>query len=206
APAVQGIAVRGCGTGARPDHPVAQAPVGRGTGQGFRRRRSGRDGDRGGAQAENDGSRLSTRPARPLRNVKRAEALLATKPDGWMETLGARITESEPGRVVVELEAGPQHRHGGGVVQGGVITQIADAAMGMSLATLQEDKVWNTTIELKINFIRPVVSGRIRAIGRVVEMKQTLMFGEADVVDEQGRLVARASSTCLAVAEGQGRE
>jgi uncharacterized protein (TIGR00369 family) len=123
-----------------------------------------------------------------------------------METLGARITESEPGRVVVELEAGPQHRHGGGVVQGGVITQIADAAMGMSLATLQEDKVWNTTIELKINFIRPVVSGRIRAIGRVVEMKQTLMFGEADVLDEQGRLVARASSTCLAVAEGQGRE
>ena len=141
-----------------------------------------------------------------MKNVQRAEALLAAKPDGWMETLGARITESEPGRVVVELEAGPQHRHGGGVVQGGVITQIADAAMGMSLATLQEDKVWNTTIELKINFIRPVVSGRIRAIGRVVEMKQTLMFGEADVLDEQGRLVARASSTCLAVAEGQGRE
>jgi uncharacterized protein (TIGR00369 family) len=123
-----------------------------------------------------------------------------------METLGARITESEPGRVVVELEAGPRHRHGGGIVQGGVITQIADAAMGMSLATLQEDRVWNTTIEFKINFIRPVVSGRIRAIGRVVEMKQTLMFGEADVLDEQDRLVARASSTCLAVPEGQGRE
>ena len=123
-----------------------------------------------------------------------------------METLGARITESEPGRVVVELEAGPQHRHGGGIVQGGVITQIADAAMGMSLATLQEDRVWNTTIELKINFIRPVVSGRIRAIGRVVEIKQKLMFGEADVLDEQDRLVARASSTCLAVPEGQGRE
>jgi uncharacterized protein (TIGR00369 family) len=141
-----------------------------------------------------------------VRNVKRAAELLAAKPDGWMETLGARITESEPGRVVVELEAGPRHRHGGGIVQGGVITQIADAAMGMSLATLQEDKVWNTTIELKINFIRPVVSGRIRAIGRVVEMKQTLMFGEADVLDEQDRLVARASSTCLAVPEGQGRE
>jgi uncharacterized protein (TIGR00369 family) len=131
---------------------------------------------------------------------------MAAAPDGWMETLGARISEAEPGRVVVELDAGPQHRHGGGVVQGGVITQIADAAMGMSLATLQEDRIWNTTIELKINFIRPVVSGRIRAIGRVVEMKQTLMFGEADVLDEQGRLVARASSTCLAVAEGQGRE
>ena len=123
-----------------------------------------------------------------------------------METLGARISESEPGRVVLELEAGPKHRHGGGIVQGGVITQIADAAMGMSLATLQEDGLWNTTIELKINFLRPVISGRIRAVGRVVEMKQTLMFSEADVLDAKGRLVARASSTCLAVPEGQGRE
>ena len=141
-----------------------------------------------------------------MKNVKRAEGLLAAKPDGWMQTLGARITEAEPGRVVLELEAGPQHRHGGGVVQGGVITQIADAAMGMSLATLQEEGLWNTTIELKINFIRPVISGRIRAVGRVVEIKQTLMFSEADVLDEQGRLVARASSTCLPVPEGQGRE
>ena len=141
-----------------------------------------------------------------MENVKRAAELLAAAPAGWMETLGARITESEPGRVVLELEAGPQHRHGGGVVQGGVITQIADAAMGMSLATLQEDGMWNTTIELKINFIRPVVSGRIQAVGRVVEMRQTLLFSEADVVDEKGRLVARASSTCMPVPEGQGPE
>ncbi len=141
-----------------------------------------------------------------MRNDKRAAELLAAAPAGWMETLGARITESEPGRVVLELEPGPQHRHGGGVVQGGVITQIADAAMGMSLATLQEDGIWNTTIELKINFIRPVVSGRIRAVGRVVEMRQTLLFSEADVLDDRGRLVARASSTCMPVPEGQGRE
>ena len=145
-----------------------------------------------------------------------------------MQTLGAWIAESEPGRVVLEMDAGPQHRHGGGVVQGGVITQIADAAMGMSLATLQENGMWNTTIELKINFLRPVVKGRLRAEGRVVEMKQSgeqpdvtsppsgedareargrgLLFSEADVLDEQGRLVARAWSTCMAVPQGQGRE
>ena len=141
-----------------------------------------------------------------MRNVKRAEALLTGRPDGWMALLGARIVEAEPGRVVLELPVGPQHRHGGGVVQGGVITQIADAAMGMSLATLQDDGIWNTTIELKINFLRPVVEGSLRAVGRVVEMKQTLLFSEADVLDERGRLVARASSTCMPVPEGQGRE
>ena len=141
-----------------------------------------------------------------VQNYGRARALREAKPDGWMETLGARIAEAEPGRVVVELVAGPQHRHGGGVVQGGVITQIADAAMGMSLATLQPDGIWNTTIELKINFVRPAVSGLLRAVGRVIDMRQTLLFGEADVLDEQGRLVARASSTCMPVPEGQGRE
>jgi uncharacterized protein (TIGR00369 family) len=141
-----------------------------------------------------------------VQNIARAQALLAAEPAGWMETLGARIAEAEPGRVVLELVAGPQHRHGGGVVQGGVITQIADAAMGMSLATLQEDGIWNTTIELKINFIRPVVEGRLRAVGRVIEMRQTLLFSEADVLDDRDRIVARASSTCMPVPEGQGRE
>ena len=141
-----------------------------------------------------------------VQNFGRAAALMAAPPAGWMETLGARISEAEPGRVVLELVAGPQHRHGGGVVQGGVITQIADAAMGMSLATLQPDGIWNTTVELKINFIRPAIAGRLRAVGRVIEMGEILLFSEADVVDDSGRLIARASSTCLPVPEGQGRE
>ena len=141
-----------------------------------------------------------------IQNIGRTRALLEAVPAGWMETLGARIAEAEPGRVVLELVAGPQHRHGGGVVQGGVITQIADAAMGLSLATLQPDGLWNTTIELKINFVRPAIEGRLRAVGRVIEMRQTLLFSEADVFDDRDRLVARASSTCMPVPEGQGRE
>jgi len=141
-----------------------------------------------------------------VQNTTRAAALLASEPDGWMKTIGARITEAEPGRVVLELIAGPEHRHGGGVVQGGVITQIADAAMGMSVATLQENGIWNTTIELKINFLRPVREGRLRAVGKAIEIKQSLLFSEADVLDERGRIVAHASSTCMAVPEGEGRE
>lgn len=119
---------------------------------------------------------------------------------GWRETIGARVAEVEDGRVVVELDVHAGHRHEGGVVQGGIITQIADAAMGMSLMTRQQQGQTNTTIELKINFMRPVVEGRLRAIGRVIELRKTLLFSEADVEDDRGRLVARASSTCLAIA------
>lgn len=118
---------------------------------------------------------------------------------GWRETIGARIAGVHPGSVVVELDVHAGHRHEGGVVQGGIITQIADAAMGMSLLTQQDEGMSNITIELKVNFLRPVVEGQLRAVGRVVQIRNTLLFGEADVVDEQGRLVARASSTCLAI-------
>src|SRR2546427_12556526 len=107
-------------------------------------------------------ARKSTENER-VQNFGRAKALLDAEPAGWMETLGARIAEAEPGRVVVELIAGPQHRHGGGVVQGGVVTKIADAAMGMSLATFQEDGMRNTTNELKINIFRSAVEGRVHA-------------------------------------------
>src|SRR5436309_994640 len=131
-----------------------------------------------------------------VQNFDRAKALLAAEPAGWMETLGARIAEAEPGRVVLELIAGPQHRHGGGVVQGGVITQIADAAMGMSLATLQPDGMWNTTIELKINFVSAARMGETRrATGRVVHAGRRTAVTECRVEAPGGRLVATASGT-----------
>ncbi|MBO0682933.1 MAG: PaaI family thioesterase [Candidatus Dormibacteraeota bacterium] len=118
---------------------------------------------------------------------------------GWQETVGARLVEVGEGHAVVELQAHAGHRHEGGVVQGGIITQIADAAMGVSLLTMQPEGEHNTTIELKINFIRPVVDGRLRAVGRVVQIRRSLLFAEADVFDQEGKQVARASSTCLAL-------
>ena len=187
----------------------------------LRKRLSGEDGakrttgrgagDRGGAEAEDDGPQLAERrgAARSAEErCKRAAAASARRGQhGWMETLGRADHRGGAGRVVLELEAGPQHRHGGGVVQGGVITQIADAAMGMSLATLQEDGMWNTTIELKINFIRPVVAGPAprRRPGRRDASRRCSSARRTSSTSE-GRLVARASSTCLPVPEGQGRE
>lgn len=136
----------------------------------------------------------------PLTNLEALRAALENGPRaGWADTIGAEIAEVDPGRVVVELDANPRHQHPGGVVQGGIITAVADAAMGMSLLTLQSRGEANSTIELKINFIRPVTEGRIRAVGRVVEMRKNLLFSEADVYDQAGKLVARASSTCITI-------
>jgi uncharacterized protein (TIGR00369 family) len=111
--------------------------------------------------------------------------------------IGFRISAAEPGRAVVELEVGPQHANPMGTLHGGVLCDITDAAMGMAYAaTLGEGESF-TTLELKINFLKPVRTGKLTATARVVKGGSTVGLVECDVVDDQDRLVARASSTCM---------
>src|SRR5438105_13613557 len=94
-----------------------------------------------------------------------------------------------------------------GTLHGGVLCDVADAAMGMAwAATLGEGETF-TTLELKINFLRPVWTGRLTTTGRVVQGGRTIGLLECDVVDGQGRLVARASSTVMTLrgAQAAGR-
>lgn len=111
--------------------------------------------------------------------------------------LGFRLTEVEAGRVVVEFEAGPEHANPMGTLHGGVFCDIADAAMGMAYATTLEEGETFTTLELKINFLRPVWNATLTANGRVVHAGRSVGLVECDVTDERGRLVARAVSTCM---------
>lgn len=113
------------------------------------------------------------------------------------DLVGFRVVEAEPGRAIFEMEAGPQHANPMGTLHGGILCDIADAAMGIAYAsTLGEGETF-TTLELKINFLKPVWKGRLRATGRIVKRGRTVGMVECDVVDESGSLVARASSTCL---------
>ena len=121
--------------------------------------------------------------------------------------LGFRPVEVAPGRVTIAFEAGPQHANPMGTLHGGVLCDVADAAMGMAYAsTLAEGETF-TTLELKINFLRPVWTGRLTATGRLVSGGRTVGLAECDITDAEGRLVARASSTCMtlrgAAAEGR---
>jgi uncharacterized protein (TIGR00369 family) len=113
------------------------------------------------------------------------------------QLVGFRMLSAEGGQAVAELEAGPQHTNPMGTLHGGVLCDIADAAMGMALASLMGEGESFTTLELKINFLRPVWNGRLRALGHVVRPGRVISLVECDVLDDQERLVARASSTCM---------
>jgi uncharacterized protein (TIGR00369 family) len=117
---------------------------------------------------------------------------------GWAEPYGVTVAEVEEGHVVLQFEASEKHHQPNGVVQGGVLTAIADAAMGMAGMTVQEMGWANTTIELKINFLRPVIRGLVKAEARVVRAGRTVIFLEATVLNAEGKVAAVASSSVLA--------
>lgn len=113
------------------------------------------------------------------------------------QLVGFTLTAVAEGRSTVVLEAGPQHANPMGTLHGGILCDVADAAMGIAYAsTLAEDESF-TTLELKINFLKPVWQARLTAEGRVVKRGRTIGLTECDITDENGSLVARASSTCM---------
>lgn len=113
------------------------------------------------------------------------------------QTLGFRMTAIERGRAVMELTIDERHTNPFGTGHGGLIADLADAAMGAAChSTLADDQIC-FTLELKVSFLRPARGGRLRAEGRVIRDGRTVSFLECDVTDEQGTLIARASATLL---------
>lgn len=111
--------------------------------------------------------------------------------------IGFEAEKIGEGRAGVVLAAGPQHANPMGTLHGGILCDIADAAMGMAFAsTLGPDESF-TTVELKINFFRPVWQAQLRAEGVVVQRGRSIGYVECTITDEQRRVIARASSTCM---------
>jgi uncharacterized protein (TIGR00369 family) len=111
--------------------------------------------------------------------------------------LDMRMTEIDEGRAVFVLDAGPQHASPLGTVHGGIICDVADAALGCAHASLLDAGETFATIELKINFLKPVWAGRLTAVGTVVKAGRTIGLTECRVTDEGGSLVAFATATCM---------
>jgi uncharacterized protein (TIGR00369 family) len=113
------------------------------------------------------------------------------------ELIGFELVSSGEGEAVFSLEADGRHANPMGTLHGGILCDLADAAMGTAYATSLAEGESFTTLELKINFVRPFWTGQLVARGHVVNRGRTVGVTECDVVDDSGRLIARATSTCL---------
>lgn len=115
-------------------------------------------------------------------------------------TLGMTcLDKSEPGRTVWQMRADERFANPVGIVQGGFIAAFADSSMGASSLTFaRERKVFTANAELKISFLKPAkVGSLLTCTAQVLSGGSRAAFVEAEVVDEEGRLVAKASSTYI---------
>jgi uncharacterized protein (TIGR00369 family) len=138
-----------------------------------------------------------------LRRMARGEA----PPPPVADLIGFRLIEADLGRAVVELDASARHANPMGTLHGGVLCDVADAAMGCALASTLEDDESFTSLDLTVKFFKPIWNGRIKAAARLTRRTRTLAFLECEIADESGSLVAKLFSSCMVLRgqEAKGR-
>lgn len=117
--------------------------------------------------------------------------------------LGFQLTGFEDGVARFEMVADNRHHNPMGVVHGGVLCELADAAMGVAFAGSLEEGESFVTVQLSATYLRSIREGRLVATGRVLQKGPIAGHAEAEVVDAEGLLVARFSSTCLVTRDPQ---
>jgi uncharacterized protein (TIGR00369 family) len=114
------------------------------------------------------------------------------------KTVGFRIAEIGPDAAVFEMQTDTsRHANPMGTVHGGVLCDLSDGAMGMAWASELVDGETFTTLELKINFLKPVWNTHLRAEAKVLRRGQTIGLVDCHIRDAKGDLVAYATSTLM---------
>ena len=111
--------------------------------------------------------------------------------------LGFRLAHIEAGSATVEIEVNERFWNPMGTLHGGILVDVADAAVGLAYASALNDDESFTTIELKINYLRPFKEGHLKAIAKTIHRGRTVGLMDCEVVDDRGKVIARSSSTCL---------
>ncbi len=148
----------------------------------------------------------SKKPRQVLRKlIPLIQKVLASKPP-IAELIGFSVEQIGEGRAVAFLQSGPRHANPMGTLHGGVLCDVADAAMGMAFASTLAPGESFTTMGLAINFFRPVWRTRLRAKARVINRGKNVGYVECEVTDKDGKQVSKANSNCFVLRGEHARE
>ncbi|MEZ5428197.1 MAG: PaaI family thioesterase [Pyrinomonadaceae bacterium] len=113
--------------------------------------------------------------------------------------LNYRISEVGEGSVVFETEVAEFHYNPMAIAHGGLAATLLDTAMSCAIYTVLPPGVGNSTIELKVNYLRPMTirTGRVRCEGKIINVGRRTALSEGRITDEAGKLYAHATTTCM---------
>ncbi len=149
-------------------------------------------------------SREEARARSPLRGAGQGEERPISPAWRW---LGLEMVSTGEGTATVRMTATEDMANHSGFVHGGMISTLADSAMGRSLRTVKPGIVRAMSFDLKINFINAAKVGEtLLATGNVVHAGRRTMVADCRIVGAGGRLVATASGTFAVTREKEGQE
>lgn len=120
-----------------------------------------------------------------------------------MRTIGMRVLKFDDGKATLSMKAGRKFHNPMGTLHGGIMTDLADACMGIATMTTLADGESFTTLELKMNFLRPVVEGELTASATVVHRGKAIAVTEVVVQNKAGKDVARGTATQMILYAGK---
>ena len=133
----------------------------------------------------------------PPVDIEALRAVLPRVAAAWVLELELQLLDARPGEVVMSLPVAPKQVHGGGVLCGQAMMAAADTAMILAIVTKLGEFKPMTTVQLQTSFLRSVPGDAVdvRVLARVLRLGRKLVFGEIELLDASGELVAHATTT-----------
>lgn len=129
-------------------------------------------------------------------HVRRLTKLINGSP--YFQLLSMKARQIGMGYTVFEIDLDKKHLQPFGIVHGGVFASIIDTAASWAMFYAIEDQHGGmTSIDLKLNYLAPAVSGKLIAKGRQIKVGGTIGYGKAEVTSETGKLMAHGTSTIM---------
>lgn len=116
-------------------------------------------------------------------------------------SLGIELDSIEHGRARLSLEVRQQHLQLAGIMHGGAIATLIDTAVAFAIVGASKPGSRFTTIEMKVNYLRPIREGRVVADARLIRDGRRIVVSDCDVFDSEGKLSAKGLLTYMRLDE-----
>ena len=113
----------------------------------------------------------------------------------FVKLMGMKLLSSGDGKSVMRCRIRPVLRNTAGTLHGGVMGALVDMSVATALRSVMALSCWMTTVEYKVNFLKPVSDGVVTARGTVLRLGSTIAVGSTEIRNDQGEVVAFGSAT-----------
>jgi uncharacterized protein (TIGR00369 family) len=134
-------------------------------------------------------------PGLDERQLGELRSRIASSP--FHQWAGLELVSVADGLAELALDLRPHHFNPQGIVHGGIITAIADTSIGLALRSKLRPGLTHRTAQLNVHFLAKGEGGRLIGRGRAVRLGQRMGYGESEVLDAGGQLLARATGTFI---------